>query len=179
MGCGFSIGTAFLAWIFGCIYTTALLLSYLPGYIVIRYVKGFGEEFLLSHNITIESRIYVQLLIYLSLAFAWLRCCVRGISSPSTIGVSDFSVDCYFVFLSFVDFFLSRRTCFTRSLCIHLPVNRDRCWKWFWRETRNRGSRFYTFLFFVSSFIGLDCSAAPPPPYCMSIRQVSIISYCV
>jgi len=135
-----SIGTAFLAWIFGRIYTTAFLLSYLPGYVLRRYIKGFGEEFLLSHNITIESRIYVLLLIYLSLTFAWLRCCVRGISSPFPIGVSDFSVDCYFVFLSFVDFFLSRRTYFLRSLCIHLPVNRDRCWKWFWRERGGGGS---------------------------------------
>jgi len=161
VGCGFSIGTAFLVWIFNCIYTTAFLLSYLR-YVLRRYTKGFGEEFLLSHNITIESRIYVKLLIYLSLAFAWLRCCVRGISSPSTIGVSDCFVDCYFVSLSFVDFFLSLRTCFTRSLCIHLPVNRDRCWKWFWRETRGCGSRFSTFLFFVFRFIGLDCCSTLP-----------------
>jgi len=158
-GCGFSIGTAFLAWIFSCIYTTAFLLSYLPGYVLRRYTKGFGEKFLLSHNITIESRIYVHLLIYLSLAFAWLRCCVRGISSPSTIGVSDCFVDCYFVFLSFVDFFLSRRTCFARSLYVPLPVNRDRCWKWFWRETR--GSRFSTFLLFV--FRLSDGCASPAP----------------
>ncbi|RPA95398.1 hypothetical protein L873DRAFT_1829843 [Choiromyces venosus 120613-1] len=104
-----NIGTAFLAWIFGCIYTTAISLSYLFR----RYTKGFGKDFLLSHNITIESRTYVQyLLIYLSLAFAWLRC------------FSDFSV-CFFVFLS---------TCFPRSLYIHSLVTRDRCWKWFWRE---------------------------------------------
>jgi len=170
VGCGFSIGMAFLAWVFGCIYTTGPLLCYLLGYVLRRYTKGFGEEFLLSHNITIESRIYVQLLlIYLSLAFAWLWCCVRGISSPCTIGVSDFSVDCFFGFPSFVDFFRSRRMCFPRSLYIHLPVTRDRCWKWFWREWGGGGSRF-THFFFLSRFCftGLDCCSARLS--CMSIR---------
>lgn len=153
MGCGFSIGTAFLAWFFGCIYTTATLLSsLLVGYVLRGYINGFGEEFLLSHNITIESRIYVYLLIYLSLAFAWLRCCVQGISSPCTFGVSDFSVDCFFAFLSFVDFFLSPGTCFPRSLYIHLPVTRDRCWKWFWRESGGGScfTHFSPFLFLFS-----------------------------
>jgi len=169
-GCGFSIGTAFLAWVFRCIYTRAILFSYLLGRFLRRYIRRFGEEFLLSHNITIESRKYVQLLLmYHSLAFAWLRCCVQGVSSPCAIGVSDLSVpvltvDWFFVFLSFVDFFLSQRTSYPRSLYIHLPVTRDRCWKWFWRERGGPNSRssIFCFSFFFFTWLEFPLSCFVP-----------------
>ncbi|RPA90960.1 hypothetical protein L873DRAFT_1838830 [Choiromyces venosus 120613-1] len=62
-GCGFSceysIGTAFLACIFDCIYTTAMF--YLIGPVFRPYTKGFDEDFPLSDDIPFESLAYVQM----------------------------------------------------------------------------------------------------------------------